>query len=92
LKQHRAGGGRAGGGRAHPKVEAVESGVEVEPEPEAVDLQEHLRQEQPQEHKLCVVWWARRGQGSHRKFDYSQPLYRHSRVNMMMLGGCKLLC
>ena len=44
---------------AHPTVKAVEGGVEVEPEPQAVHLQEHLRQEQPQEHKLCIVWGRR---------------------------------
>lgn len=39
----------------HPAVEAVERGVEIEPEAQAVDFQEHFSQKQTQENKLCIV-------------------------------------
>lgn len=42
----------------HPKVKAVEGGVEVIPSSEAVHLQSHLRQKQPQKHKLRRVCLA----------------------------------
>lgn len=39
----------------HPKVEAVEGGVEVVPGPQAVHLEGHLSEEETQEDKLCRV-------------------------------------
>ncbi|TNN59700.1 hypothetical protein EYF80_030071 [Liparis tanakae] len=51
------------GDSTYPKIKAVEGGVEIIPGSEAVHLQGHLGQEQPQEHELgrvCVSRWTER--------------------------------
>ena len=65
-------------------VEAVEGGVEVEPKAEAVHLQEHLRQEQPQEHKLCIVWGGERERVQITSGPLLEILRRNGNIAMTM--------
>ena len=42
-------------GQDHDAVEAVEGRLEVDPRAERVHPDDHLRNEQAEEHKLCVI-------------------------------------
>ena len=50
------------GARDDHAVEPVEGRLEVDPRAERVHLDQHFRDEQPEEHEFCVVWDANASQ------------------------------